>query len=135
MQAMNTDTAFNIRALRQLSDKGCFCILGDAADGCPSMHRLKQASAHYASSSQRLLYNAHQTCAAQKLHDGIKRSLGEADIVGNAHAVSYVSALHSRRKQLEEALRHLVHVDLECVVWMAPVEYTRHARNIVDSTI
>ena len=54
MQALNTDTAFNIRALRQLSDKGCFCILDDAADGCPSMHRLKQASAHYASSSQRL---------------------------------------------------------------------------------
>ena len=45
MQALNTDTAFNIRALRQLSDKGCFCILDDAADGCPSMHRLKQASA------------------------------------------------------------------------------------------
>ena len=135
MQALNTDTASNIRALRQLSDKGCFCILDDAADGCPSMHRLKQASAHYASSSQRLLYNAHQTCAAHKLHNGIKRSLGEAVIVGNAHAVSYVFALHSRRKQLEEALRHLVHVDLECVAGMAPVEYTRHARNIVDSTI
>ena len=135
MQALNSDNCFNLRALKQLADKGCYCILDDCADGCPSMHRLKRASAQYAGPSTRLMYNEHQTCTAHQLHNAIKASFGESDVVGNAHAVSYVFALHSRRKQLEGALKHLVHVELECIEGRPPLEYVRHARSIVDATI
>ena len=135
MQALNTDSCFNLRALKGLADRGYYCIVDDCPDGCPTMHRLKRASAEYGDGCTRFLYNEYQTCVAHKLHNGIKDSFGESAIVGHAHAVSYVFALDSRRRQLVQAFKQIVHLEMECIEGRPPPEYVKHARAVLDATI
>ena len=149
MAALNTGSCFNLRAMKDLTSKSCvsvgetttcppretYAIVDDCPDGCPTMMRFKRASAEYTLPHPNLFYNEDATCMAHILHNDIKSSMQEKQIVGHTHAVCHVFALDGRRRQLLGALKHLVHNDLECYTGSPPPSNVSHCRAILDATI